>query len=77
MVETAEKLLRRALFGPAGCAGLLLGGDFLTWAFDALHSHLSERSRGDGNSGFQTEARGPPRVCANSVTVIRCSVPVG
>lgn len=39
-------------------AGLLLGGDFLTWASGFFYLLLSEGSRGDGNSCFQAEVRG-------------------
>lgn len=58
------------------CAGLLLG-DFLTWASGFLHLLLSEGSRGDGNSCFQTEVRGtlegldtPVQMLGNSASVL-------
>lgn len=58
-------------------AGLLLGGDFQTWASGFLHLLLSEGSRGDGNSCFQTEVRGtlealdtPVQMLGNSASVL-------
>lgn len=72
--ETADKLLRRVestTHGSARLAGLLLG-DFLTWAFDFLHSLLSEGSRGVGKSCFQTEVRGPPAGLETPVQMLEC-----
>lgn len=71
--------LRPARLGPPDWlrAGLLLGGDFLTWASGFLHSLLSEGSRGDGNSCFTTEVRGtlegldtPVQMLGNSASVL-------
>lgn len=65
-METAGKLLgpcggNSARFGPADGAGLLLGGDFLTWA-ETSFTGSSQKGPEETSSCCQAEVRGPPRV---------------